>query len=91
MEIKALDSGALVGSITEAQRAIGDKALKYPLLIIPQGENTDEDHYIVNDERELRNAFGRALKAAYLGKVHVISHSPKILESGIYQAESHLK
>ena len=82
-EIKALDKSAFVGSLDEALKAIDEKKLEFPILLIPQGaEHSNDDLYVANDDRELQVYFEDAKRDSLLGKVHVISRKGDSFESG---------
>lgn len=86
------NSEAFVGSAEEAASLVADRDIKFPILVIPQGENDPlQDYHVVNDEEELRDAVSESLNTAPAGKVHIVSKYPARLDSGRRKSEANLK
>lgn len=90
-EIKSRDKSAFVHSPDQAREVIKEKNLKFPILVIPQGEHLMVDSYVANDEGELEKAVQSAIEEGTYGGVHLISRYPDKLKSGRRPSEAGLK
>ena len=86
------NSDAFVGSPEEAVQVANEKQIRFPISVIPQGENDDTaDYHVVNDVEELEDAVKDIQKGIPHGKVHMVSQYPKKLESGRRKSEANIK
>ena len=85
------NKSTLIGSLAEAEKEMKEKNLKYPILVVPQGEHANVPFHVINQDDDWEDAVKQALGESPHGKAHLISRYPTAMKSGRYESESNLK